>query len=99
MADEMNSVDPSANAIASILEANGIGERTSLKIKNIEERASDSEGNRLLMAEVGNYCYFVVLSPALKGRLVGDDGGIYDENVRDHFRVNLMGEPFMPKSF
>jgi hypothetical protein len=99
MANEMNSVDPSANAIASILEANGIGERASLNIKNIEERASDSEGNRLLMAEVGNHCYFVVLSPALKGRLVGDDGGIYDENVRDHFGVNLMGEPFMPKSF
>ncbi len=98
MANEMDSADPCANAIAAILEANGIGERASLKIKKIEERASDSEGNRLLMAEVGNHCYFVVLSPALKGRLVGGDEGIYDENVRDHFGVNLMGEPSAPKS-
>ena len=97
MPEETHTADPRATAITAILEANGVGDRASLKIKSIEERASDPGGNRLLLAEVGNHRYFVVLSPALRGRLVGTEDGIEDEEVRAHFNVNLIGEPALAR--
>ena len=93
MPEETLTADPRAHAISAILEANGVGSRSNLHVKNIEERASDPGGNRLLLAEVGNHRYFVVLSPALRGRLVGTEDGIEDDEVRAHFKVNLVGEP------
>jgi hypothetical protein len=93
MPEERFVADPCAEAVIAILEANGVGERANLQVKHIEERASDAGGNRLLLAEVGNRHYFIVLSPALKGRLVGTDDGIQDEEVRAHFNVNLIGKP------
>lgn len=79
-----------AEPISIILEANGLGDRMKLSPNNIIECAKDTGNNRLLMAEVGTRRFFVTLSPALKGRLVGEDR-IEDEEVRQHFEVNLIG--------
>ena len=97
MPEDTHQADPRVEAIAAILEANGIGARASLKVGKIEERASDAGGNRLLRAEVGNRRYFIVLSPALWGRLVGREDGIEDDEVRAHFNVNYVGEPALTK--
>jgi hypothetical protein len=45
----------------------------------------------LLRGDVGTRRFFVTLSPALKGRLVGEDQ-IEDDAVRQHFGVNIIGE-------
>jgi hypothetical protein len=81
-----------AEAIATILEANGLGDRATLLNANVKQCTADAAGNRLMTAEIGNRRYFVTLSPALKGRLVGEDR-IEDEEVRLHFGVNIIGEP------
>lgn len=79
-----------AEYVAHILEANGLGERISLLPTTVVECAVDASGNRLLLAEVGTRRFFVTLSPALKGRLVGEDN-IEDDAVRQHFEVNVIG--------
>lgn len=79
-----------AESIAKILEANGLGDRVSLTPTMVIECAKDAGDNRLLLAEVGTRRFFVTLSPALKGRLVGEDN-IEDDAVRQHFEVNVIG--------
>jgi len=96
MPHEASQTDPRVSAIAAILEANGLGDRASLDIRKIEERATDSAGNRLLMTEAGKRRYFILLSPTLRGRLVGQDS-IDDEEVRAYFKVNSIGEPTTPQ--
>lgn len=83
---------PFAEAIAIIFEGNGLGDRATLKPQNITECAKDAGENRLLTAELGVRRFFLTLSPALKGRLVGEDR-IEDDEVRIHFAVNPIGEP------
>lgn len=80
-----------AEAIAIILEGNGFGDRATLQPQNILECAKDGGENRLLSAEIGIRRFFLTLSPALKGRLVGEDR-IEDDEVRIHFAVNPIGE-------
>lgn len=80
-----------AESVAKILEANGLGDRASLMPTQIIECAVDDNGNRLLRGDVGARRFFVTLSPALKGRLVGEDQ-VEDEAVRQHFGVNIIGE-------
>jgi hypothetical protein len=80
-----------AESVAKILEANGLGDRSSLMPTTVVECAKDANGNRLLQAEVGTRRFYVTLSPALKGRLVGEDR-VEDEEVRQHFDVNIIGE-------
>lgn len=79
-----------AESVAKILEANGLGDRISLMPTTVVECAKDAGDNRLLLAEVGTRRFYVTLSPALKGRLVGEDG-IEDDAVRQHFEVNIIG--------
>lgn len=86
------STDRFAEAIAIILEGNGMGDRASLKPQGITECAKDASDNRLVSAELGVRRFFLTLSPALKGRLVGEDR-IEDDEVRIHFAVNPIGEP------
>ena len=81
---------PFADPVATILEANGLGERAAMTPSQVVECAKDAGDNRLLMAEVGTRRFFLTLSPALKGRLVGEDR-IDDEEVRLHFEVNIIG--------
>jgi len=95
MAEQTPQARQYAEAVATILEGNGLGDRNDLIAEQIEERARDAGGNLLLRAEVGNRRYFVTLSPALRGRLVGEDR-IEDEEVRIHFEVNIVGDP-LPK--
>lgn len=92
MAEQTRQESNYADAVATILEANGLGDRAALLNAALAECACDAGGNRLVRAEVGKRRYFVTLSPALKGRLVGEDR-IEDEEVRLHFGVNLIGEP------
>jgi hypothetical protein len=80
-----------AESVAKILEANGLGDRGSLMPTTVVECALDNNGNRLLRGDVGSRRFFVTLSPALKGRLVGEDQ-IEDDAVRQHFGVNIIGE-------
>lgn len=96
MTEQIRQESQDADAVAAILEANGLGDRAILASAQISECASDAGGNRLLLAEVGNRRYFVTLSPALKGRLVGEDR-IEDEEVRLHFSVNIIGSPLAQK--
>ena len=79
-----------AESVAKILEANGLGDRISLTPTTVIECAKDATENRLLLAEVGTRRFFITLSPALKGRLVGEDN-IEDDAVRQHFEVNVIG--------
>ncbi|MFN7930969.1 MAG: hypothetical protein U0Y68_24190 [Blastocatellia bacterium] len=79
-----------AEAVAKILEANGLGDRFSMMPTMVTECAKDAGENRLLLAEVGTRRFFVTLSPAMKGRLVGEDN-IEDDAVRQHFEVNIIG--------
>lgn len=88
--DNQQAVPPFAEAVAKILEANGLGDRPSMMPTTVVECAKDGGDNRLLLAEVGTRRFFVTLSPALKGRLVGEDG-IEDDAVRQHFEVNIIG--------
>lgn len=83
--------NPFALPVALILEANGLGDRASLLPTDVTECAVDASNNRLLRAEVGTRRFFVTLSPALKGRLVGEDR-IEDDEVRQHFEVNVVGD-------
>ncbi len=78
--------------IAVILESNGIGDKATIAPSQIVECAVDASGNRLLRADVGTRRFFVTLSPALKGRLVGEDR-IEDDEVRIHFNTNIVGDP------
>lgn len=80
-----------AESVAKILEANGLGDRASLMPTTVIECAVDEQGNRLLRGDVGVRRFFVTLSPALKGRLVGEDQ-VEDDAVRQHFGVNIIGE-------
>lgn len=96
MAEQMQHDINCSDAVASILEANGLGNRSALASADLTECACDDGGNRLLLAEVGNRRYFVTLSPALKGRLVGEDR-IEDEEVRLHFGVNVIGNVLSAK--
>jgi hypothetical protein len=80
-----------AEAVAKILEANGLGDRASVMPTTVIECAKDALENRLLAADVGTRRFFVTLSPALKGRLVGEDR-VEDDEVRQHFEVNIIGE-------
>ncbi|MBL8207373.1 MAG: hypothetical protein JNM09_24280 [Blastocatellia bacterium] len=80
-----------AESVAKILEANGLGDRISLTPTTVIECAIDNNGNRLLRGDVGSRRFFVTLSPALKGRLVGEDQ-VEDDAVRQHFGVNIIGE-------
>lgn len=99
MSDQTNPADQNdpqdalrfAESVARILEANGLGDRPSLMPTSIVECAKDALENRLLVAEIGARRFFVTLSPALKGRLVGEDR-IEDDEVRQHFEVNIIGE-------
>lgn len=88
--NEQQEASPFAEAVAKILEANGLGDRQSLTPSTVTECAKDAGENRLLLAEVGTRRFFVTLSPALKGRLVGEDN-IEDDAVRQHFEVNIIG--------
>lgn len=80
-----------AESVAKILEANGLGDRASLMPTVVIECAKDYNGNRLLRGDVGTRRFFVTLSPAFKGRLVGEDQ-VEDDAVRQHFGVNIIGE-------
>lgn len=80
-----------AESVAKILEANGLGDRASLVPSAVKECAKDYNGNRLLRGDVGARRFFVTLSPAFKGRLVGEDQ-VEDDAVRQHFGVNIIGE-------
>ncbi len=80
-----------AESVAKILEANGLGDRASLMPTVVIECAVDYNGNRLLRGDVGTRRFFVTLSPAFKGRLVGEDQ-VEDDAVRQHFGVNIIGE-------
>ena len=99
MSDQMNTSQPNdskdaplfAESVAKILEANGLGDRISLTPSVVIECAVDTNGNRLLRGDVGTRRFFVTLSPALKGRLVGEDQ-VEDDAVRQHFGVNIIGE-------
>ena len=99
MSDQMNTSQPNdsqnelpfAESVAKILEANGLGDRASLMPSVVIECALDANGNRLLRGDVGARRFFVTLSPALKGRLVGEDQ-VEDDAVRQHFGVNIIGE-------
>ena len=88
--DEQQDTLRFAEPVAKILEANGLGDRVSLMPTAVIECAKDASENRLLLAEVGTRRFFITLSPALKGRLVGEDN-IEDEAVRQHFEVNIIG--------
>jgi hypothetical protein len=79
-----------AESVAKILEANGLGDRASLMPATVIECAVDEHGNRLLRGDVGIRRFFVTLSPAMKGRLVGEDQ-VEDDAVRQHFGVNIIG--------
>ena len=98
MSEQISSANPEeqldalrfADSVAKILEANSLGDRISMTPTMVVECAKDATDNRLLLAEVGTRRFYVTLSPALKGRLVGEDG-IEDEAVRQHFEVNIIG--------
>jgi hypothetical protein len=96
MTEQTSQSNAYGDAVAAILEANGLGERATLANAQVTECTTDAGGNRLLMAEVGKCRYFLTLSPALKGRFVGEDR-IEDEEVRLHFGVNIIGEPLAKK--
>ncbi len=78
-------------SVAKILEANGLGDRAAMTPSTVIECAKDENGNRLLRGDVGTRRFFVTLSPALKGRLVGEDQ-VEDDAVRQHFGVNIIGD-------
>ncbi len=99
MSDQTNPSSPNdshdehlfAESVAKILEANGLGDRVSLMPTVVIECAKDDNGNRLLRGDIGTRRFFVTLSPAFKGRLVGEDQ-VEDDAVRQHFGVNIIGE-------
>jgi hypothetical protein len=78
--------------ISLILESNDIGDKATMAPSLVKVCAKDSEGNFLVSAEVGFRRFFMTFSPALKGRLVGEDR-IEDEEVRIHFNTNIIGDP------
>ncbi len=80
-----------AESVANILEANGLGDRLAMMPTTVIECAKDDNGNWLLRSDVGTRRFFVTLSPAFKGRLVGEDQ-VEDDAVRQHFGVNIIGE-------
>ncbi len=86
------SVDQLIEPIAIILDSNGIGDKATNAPSQIVECATDASGNRLIRADVGTRRFFMTLSPALKGRLVGEDR-IEDDEVRIHFNTNAIGDP------
>ena len=86
------SVDELIEPIAIILDSNGIGDKATNAPNQIVECAKDATGNRLIRADVGIRRFFMTLSPALKGRLVGEDR-IEDDEVRIHFNTNAIGDP------
>ena len=83
--------DQFAESVAKILEANGLGDRMAMMPTTVIECAKDYNGNRLLRGDVGTRRFFVTISPAFKGRLVGEDQ-VEDDAVRQHFGVNIIGE-------
>ena len=83
--------DQFAESVAKILEANGLGDRAAMTPTVVIECAKDYNGNRLLRGDVGTRRFFVTISPAFKGRLVGEDQ-VEDDAVRQHFGVNIIGE-------
>ncbi len=85
-------VDQFSEPVAIILESNGIGDKAKNAPSQIVECAKDPIGNRLIRADVGTRRFFMTLSPALKGRLVGEDR-IEDDEVRIHFNTNAIGDP------
>ncbi len=80
-----------AGSVAQILEANGLGDRVAMTPTTVIECAKDNNGNRLLRGDIGTRRFFVTISPAFKGRLVGEDQ-VEDDAVRQHFGVNIIGE-------
>jgi hypothetical protein len=86
------SIDQFSEPVAIILESNGIGDKAKNAPSQIVECAIDATGNRLIRADVGTRRFFITLSPALKGRLVGEDR-IEDDEVRIHFNTNAIGDP------
>ena len=85
------SIDQFSEPIAIILESNGIGDKATTAPSQIVECAIDASGNRLIRADFGTRRFFMTLSPALKGRLVGEDR-IEDDEVRIHFQTNVIGD-------
>ncbi len=89
---EVLDVDCFLAPISQILESNDIGDKATMAPSQVKVCAKDSTGNFLVSAEVGFRRFFMTFSPALKGRLVGEDR-IEDEEVRIHFQTNIIGDP------
>lgn len=89
---EETDVDQFFGPITSILESNGIGEKGSFTLTQVALCAKDASGNMLLRADVGVRRFFMTMTPAMKGRLVGEDK-IEDDEVRMHFNTNIIGNP------